>query len=81
MALEDEIEGVDIAQSSAMGKKNKDSLLELLDPAWQFIHVADLRPVFITLVKKLGDQTPAVVLTKLAKKGAKKDNKNGNLVK
>lgn len=79
VALEDEIEGVDIAPSSAMGEKNRNSLLELLKSAWQFIHVADLRPVVIALVKKLGDRTPPEVLTMLAKKDTKKDSKGGNL--
>jgi len=79
VALEDEIEGVDIAPSSPMGEKNRNSLLELLKSAWQFIHVPDLRPIVIALVKKLGDRTPAEVLTSLAKKDTKKDSKGGNL--
>lgn len=62
------------------GEKNRNLLLELLKSAWQFIHVADLRPIVIALVKKLGDQKPEDVLRLLAKKYSKKDTgKAGNL--
>ena len=59
--------------SSTASIQNDDSegkkiLLDLLKSSWEYIHVPELRPVFITLINKLGDQTPKEVLVLLAKR-------------
>ena len=74
-ALENEIDKVDLS-------KNKQALLDLLKSSWQFLNVPELRLVFVTLMKKLGDQTPAEVLVLLATKSKKagKELKYGDLL-
>ncbi len=65
--LESEIQKVDLKSPHG-----KEKLLELLKSAWEYIHVPELRPVFVTLIKKLGEDTPVEVLVLLAKKEAAK---------
>lgn len=74
-ALENEIDKVDLS-------RNKDSILELLKSSFQFINVPDLRQVFVTILKKLGDETPVEVLVLLASKSKKNANglKYGDLL-
>jgi len=64
--LENEIDKVDLS-------KNKDSMLEMLKSSFQFINVPDLRQVFVTILKKLGDETPVEVLQVLASKKKNSD--------
>lgn len=64
--LESEIDKVDLS-------KNKDSMLELLKSSFQFINVPDLRPIFVTTLRKLGDETPVEVLQVLASKKKNSD--------
>jgi bromodomain-containing protein 7/9 len=66
-ALEYEIEKVDVS-------KSKEFLLDLLKSSFQFINVPDLKSVFVTIVKKLGDATPVEVLELLASKSTKNPN-------
>lgn len=63
-ALEYELEKMDVT-------KSKEFLLDLLKSSFQFINVPDLKSVFVTIVKKLGDATPVEVLELLASKSAK----------
>ncbi len=63
--LESEIQKIDLKTNTNNGR---DALLELLQSTWEYVHVPELRPVFVTLIKKLGDQTPKEVLILLAKK-------------
>ncbi len=60
-ALEYEIEKVDVT-------RNKNALFDLLSNSWHFISVPELRSVFLTVMKKLGDETPVQVLVLLAKR-------------
>jgi len=62
VALESEIDKVDVS-------KNKNALFDLLSNSWHFVSVPELRNVFLTVMKKLGDQTPVQVLVLLAKRG------------
>ena len=63
--LENEIQKIDLNVNQ---NKGREALLVLLKSSWEYIHVPELRPVFVTLIKKLGDQTPVEVLILLAKK-------------
>ena len=78
-SLEEEIDRVDITNSRC-AEGNKKALLDLLQSSWNFISVPELRPVVISLIKKLGDQTPAEVLTVLAKKEEGGELKYGELL-
>lgn len=51
--LESEIKKVDLKSSNSNNKNNqgRDMLLELLKSSWEYIHVPELRPVFVTLIK------------------------------
>jgi len=71
MKLESEIEKVDLKSNgsgSGSGAGGKEKLLKLLKSSWEYTHIPALRPVLISLVKKLGDQTPVDLLLMLAKK-------------
>jgi hypothetical protein len=78
-SLEVEIDRIDISNSRC-AEGNKKALFDLLQSSWNFISVPELRPVVISLIKKLGDQTPAEVLTVLAKKEEGGELKYGELL-
>ena len=82
-AIEDEIQRMPLSSaannggalsgsrgSAADGDHGHRSLLRLLGSAWLFRDVPELRPVLICLLKRLGENTPVIMLRTLgAKKG------------
>ena len=64
-ALEEEIDKLKVRD---VGSGSKEALLELLKNSWQFRDVPELRGIFLTVMKKLGDETPIEVLVLLARK-------------
>ena len=74
-ALEYEIDKIDLS-------KNKSALLDLLQSSFRFINVPELRSVFVTVMKKMGDETPEQLLVLLASRSKKNQNelKHGDLL-
>lgn len=79
--LESEIQKVDLKKSGkgvGSSSSGKETLLELLKSTWDYRDIPELRPVFVTLVKKLGEETPVEVLILLAKKDVAKQSSSTN---
>ena len=73
--LESEIQKVDLKKSGkGHSSSGKETLLELLKSTWDYRDIPELRPIFVTLVKKLGEETPLEVLILLAKKDVAKQS-------
>ena len=80
-AVEDEIQRMPLPTTNSSNNRSHNkgsvdedqghrSLLRLLGSAWLFRDVPELRPVLIALLKRLGDNTPVIMLRTLgAKKG------------
>ena len=54
-------------KSTAVMQKKQDGLFKLLQCAWRFVHIPDVQPIVIHIIKALGEDTPRPVLLELAK--------------
>ena len=58
-------------EMAALAKDDSDVLLELLKNAWQFQHISTIKGVLVSVMKRLGQDTPKEALQRLAQKVSK----------